>query len=453
MTEWSWQQQVKSDKIAVRYSHSTSVNKCKINNNNNNAQCLLIFGGYNYNKGKPTWLKDSWLINLETMEVNEIKSKETPSARYSASLITTKNSVSILFGGNDGGLRYQSNQEMKNKGIGGSYIFGSYMNDLWFLENFEWIQKKNANHNFVPAPRSGHTASYIVEGNSMLIFGGLIAPFGINNKTFVNNDLYKYDIDGNFWTKIIVRGGQNDLVNNNNDINTHMMPQPRYGHSSVISKHNMYIFGGTYKLNTLKCKLRFSCSQSLNDLWLYDINMKNWKQIKSSFVSPGRLSHSSLVLHNSNKKLGLILYGGANCKPACKCFGDVWRYDIIKNSWNKITVIKKKKKEIPIHRYRHTMSYISTLNTYVLFGGESYGPSLYFNDIWTLTEIDSKTGMKVVNKNDLHVHIDKSIQYFQVIAFVFGILVIISAFRKGSYLRLRFCNNSRKRRMPQRFFD
>ena len=79
--------------------------------------------------------------------------------------------------------------------------------------------------------------------------------------------------------------------------------------------------------------------------------------------------------------------------------------------------------------------------------------SLYFNDIWTLTEIDSKTGMKVVNKNDLHVHIDKSIQYFQVIAFVFGILVIISAFRKGSYLRLRFCNNSRKRRMPQRFFD
>ena len=99
------------------------------------------------------------------------------------------------------------------------------------------------------------------------------------------------------------------------------------------------------------------------------------------------------------------------------------------------------------------MSYISTLNTYVLFGGESYGPSLYFNDIWTLTEIDSKTGMKVVNKNDLHVHIDKSIQYFQVIAFVFGILVIISAFRKGSYLRLRFCNNSRKRRMPQRFFD
>ena len=69
---------------------------------------------YNFNKGKPTWLKDSWLINLETMEVNEIKSKETPSARYSASLITTKNSVSILFGGNDGGLRYQSNQEMKN---------------------------------------------------------------------------------------------------------------------------------------------------------------------------------------------------------------------------------------------------------------------------------------------------------------------------------------------------
>eukprot|EP00943_MAST-04B_sp_MAST-4B-sp1_P005045 g5045.t1 len=449
MTEWSWQQQVKSEKIKVRYSHSSATYKCKPTNSNNNKRCLIIFGGYNYIKGKPTWLQDLWLINLRTMEIKEIKSEASPQARYSASLISTKDSRAILFGGNDGGLRYQKSKRLKSKGIGGSYMFGSYMNDLWVLEEFKWA-KRIVSNGKKPPPRSGHTASYMSNDNSMLIFGGLVAPFGINNKTFVSNDLWNYDISKNKW-RLEVIGSAVDDSQINDMLNK---PQSRYGHSSTTLDHNMYIFGGTFKENSLKCKLRFSCSKSLNDLWKYNYQKKEWTRLQpSSFISPGRLSHPTLTVHNinMNEGYGLILYGGANCRPACKCSGDLWRYDVIKNSWDKLAVTKKMHKEIPIHRYRHTMDYIPALNTYVLFGGESYGPSLYFNDIWTLTEIDSKTGSKVVDGNNLHIYIDTSLHYFQVIAFLFGMVVILSALRQGSYLRLRLCN--RKRRTQRRFYD
>ena len=133
MTEWSWQQQVTSDRIPVRYSHSTATYKCKDTRFANS--CLVIFGGYNHANGKATWLNDLWEINLKTMEFREVHNENSPVARYSASLTPTKSSVAMLFGGNDGGLRFQAGRKDP-----GSYVFGSYMNDLWMLKDFKWTQ-------------------------------------------------------------------------------------------------------------------------------------------------------------------------------------------------------------------------------------------------------------------------------------------------------------------------
>eukprot|EP00944_MAST-04C_sp_MAST-4C-sp1_P013180 g13180.t1 len=432
MTEWSWQQQVTSDRIPVRYSHSTATYKCKDTRFANS--CLVIFGGYNHANGKATWLNDLWEINLKTMEFREVHNENSPVARYSASLTPTKSSVAMLFGGNDGGLRFQAGRKDP-----GSYVFGSYMNDLWMLKDFKWTQiiakHDTRQQPLWPQARCGHTGTYFPSDDSILVFGGLTAPFGVNNKTFVTNELWRYDVKKMKWFDERI-----------GSLSNAKQPLSRYGHSAVRLSGKLYIYGGTHKISTLKCKLRFSCSKSLKDLWAYDYIEKLWKNIKTA-SSPQPLSHATFVsMHEST----ILLFGGANCKPACRCSNELWQFDIENEAWKKIAVKKKEaSRSIPVHRYRHSLTYVSDLNTYVLFGGESYAPSLYFNDIWTLTEIDSKTGLAL--RTPISDRVAVSLRSFQIVAFLFALAVLLCSLRRGS--RFRACMRKRWHYAPRRFTD
>ena len=102
-----------------------------------------------------------------------------------------------------------------------------------------------------------------------------------------------------------------------------------------------------------------------------------------------------------------------------------------------------------MHRYRHSLTYVSDLNTYVLFGGESYAPSLYFNDIWTLTEIDSKTGLAL--RTPISDRVAVSLRSFQIVAFLFALAVLLCSLRRGS--RFRACMRKRWQYAPRRFTD
>ena len=431
MTEWSWQQQVTSDHIPVRYSHATANYKCKDTRFAN--CCVVVFGGYNHKNGKATWLNDLWEINMKTMEFREVRNENNPVARYSASLTQTKSSIAILFGGNDGGLRFQTSKSP------GSYVFGSYMNDLWVLKDFEWTQivrkHETKQHSSWPHPRSGHTGTYFPSDDSIVVFGGLTAPFGVNNKTFVTNEVWRYDIKGSKWF--------DDSIDSRS---TAKRPLPRYGHSAVGLSGKLYIFGGTHKMGTLKCKLRFSCSKSLKDLWAYDYIEKRWTNIRTA-SSPQPLTHATLApMYDTT----ILLFGGANCKPACKCSNELWQFDIESEVWKKIAVTQKKdSRSVPVHRYRHSFTYVAGLNTYVLFGGESYAPSLYFNDIWTLTEIDAETGLAVSSSVSDRVAV--SLRSFQIVAFLFALAVLLCSLCRGS--RFRACMRKRWYCVPRRFTD
>ena len=157
---------------------------------------MVIFGGYNHANGKATWLNDLWEVNLKTMEFREVRNENNPVARYSASLTQTKSSVAILFGGNDGGLRFQARKNT------GSYVFGSYMNDLWMLKisnGLKLLRSMIPGSNQYGRNHDVATLEHTSSDDSIVVFGGLTAPFGANNKTFVTNELWRYDIKKRKW--------------------------------------------------------------------------------------------------------------------------------------------------------------------------------------------------------------------------------------------------------------
>lgn len=126
------------------------------------------------------------------------------------------------------------------------FVFaGSKLNDLWRLDlkTNVWQEiKTNGILDNQPGHVYGHTAC--IKSNQMYIFGGRFETY--------KNDLYRYNLQTNKWTKMKTEGQK---------------PLERRNHTSVINPYTnqMYVFGGfggTYlnsfhvlKLNVVPTKL------------------------------------------------------------------------------------------------------------------------------------------------------------------------------------------------------
>lgn len=75
------------------------------------------------------------------------------------------------------------------------------------------------------------------------------------------------------------------------------MPLQRHSHSCAILGHNMYVFGGLSATLT-----------AYNDLWMLDLNTKQWMRPSTSGSYPSPKAATTLLARDSNKEL--ILYGG-----------------------------------------------------------------------------------------------------------------------------------------------
>jgi N-acetylneuraminic acid mutarotase len=73
-------------------------------------------------------------------------------------------------------------------------------------------------------------------------------------------------------------------------------PSGRHSHSSVIVNDKLYVFGGLSATNT-----------SYNDLWLLDLNTKEWSRPACSGTYPSPKAAASLLEYGDGQ---LILYGG-----------------------------------------------------------------------------------------------------------------------------------------------
>lgn len=378
---WKWQQQQSNSSVHVRYgAHLVYLAS---------EERLVLFGGYNNNVG-PEWLGDTWSINLEKMEFQKLKVPDgaVPSPRYSGIFVSTKGDVfksaAYLFGGDDGGNNLQ---KASKGGSSLGYMFGSFFNDLWIFQEGIWKEVKNtrSDGDIWPTARSCHSG-VMTNDRFILTFGGVVAPEGVGHKTVDSNELWVFDAKESRW--------HHNGVNENGDA-----PTRRHGHSAASidtsGGSRMYIYGGqTKKKNHIECRLRYACTRTLDDLWIYKFSKLTksgtWHKIArrpSETLRPGNRVFASLQVVGNTDARNLMLFGGADCSPGCdKMFSDMWTYSIQENRW--VLDIPNGQSRTPIHRYRQSLTWVPTYNSFVLFGGESYKPSLYFNDLWTLSYVD-----------------------------------------------------------------
>ena len=145
-----------------------------------------------------------------------------------------------------------------------------------------------------PSGRYGHRA--ICYMHKMILFGGYNGKDRLNDTYEFDLGLFSQDIGCNLnkcgtekrvWTRI----DATTPSSNNNEptvpsTSTTTTPAARDCHSAVLYKRKMYVFGGGdgYKW--------------LNDMFAYDIATQTWSEVKpseGSLVPTGRAGHSAIV--------------------------------------------------------------------------------------------------------------------------------------------------------------
>lgn len=136
-------------------------------------------------------------------------------------------------------------------------------------------------------------------------------------------------------------------------------PSPRFGHTCNVIEKKMYLFGGWNGLNTL------------NDIWVLDLEKKSWKELENSCPFGSRYRHSAVGYRNE-----IFIFGGidklqVNLKLKRLLiiknkYGDLISFSILNNSWTKVNKIENSS---PSPRSFHT-SVVSKGIMYVI-GGEN----------------------------------------------------------------------------------
>jgi hypothetical protein len=144
----------------------------------------------------------------------------------------------------------------------------------------------------------------------------------------------------------------------------------RFGCSLSFVSDNLFLFGG------------FSRGGSnLADLWRFQSSSRVWTEIQSA-ASPTPRGYSSLVFASSLSSL--VLFGGCQCTPGCKCSNEVWSFHTTIKQWFPIQVSKEpgRYSDEPLYpRYKSSGFWDSSNSRLLVFGGESFHPHHYFNQL------------------------------------------------------------------------
>jgi len=237
-----------------RAFHHTSVYGTKI----------MVYGGFN-----ESYLNDCYVFDtaINTWAKVRLDDSKEPPARERATLAPYAGDKLVLFGG------YYCTPDMEVQ---------TYLNDTYVLNLSltKWIKPQIEGE--VPQARSAHTANFI-KGN-MYVFGGL------TSKQKNLNDIWvlKTSQAGPFtWKKIDAKG---------------TLPEPRHGHSAVVSENNIIYYGG--KGNGAR--------KFFSDLFVFNTISETWyfPELGGTRPTP-RYYHASLVLDKGSE---FVIFGGIRPK-------------------------------------------------------------------------------------------------------------------------------------------
>ncbi|MCO5578073.1 hypothetical protein L7F22_031911 [Adiantum nelumboides] len=187
-------------------------------------------------------------------------------------------------------------------------------NDL-YRYNAEKDQWKHVSSPNSPPPRSAHQA--VGWKNSVFVFGGEFAS--PNQERFHHyKDLWRFDLATNTWEQLLLKG----------------CPSPRSGHRMVLYKHKIILFGGFY--DTLR-EVRY-----FNDMYVLDLDKYKWQEIKPKLGMqwPSPRSGFQFSVHLDE----VFLYGGyfkdhgseKDTSEKGVVHADLWMLDPRSWEWSKV---------------------------------------------------------------------------------------------------------------------
>ncbi|NXF36488.1 LZTR1 regulator, partial [Nyctibius bracteatus] len=262
---WAWKRAPqKQPSPCDRYKHACVV--CR--------GFVYLYGGRN-----TTSLGDFWRYNIVRHEWETLDcSGDAPEELEEHSMVAYKGTLCI-FGGMVDSAFTQAKTPL-------------WMYDTGMIHNGQslpWHVPSSA-----PTTRKGHSA--VVYQSGMYIYGGY---FGIRG---ISQEFWTFRFDTRRWLCVSSPSSHN------------CGPGPRHGHSAVVYRSGMYLFGGLVGLSEQK------------DLWKWDFVSSSWSNIRTSQGPPPVVGHASVVFKDS-----MLIFGGgiSNSSPN----DDLWKYHFHTQTW------------------------------------------------------------------------------------------------------------------------
>ena len=242
---------------------------------------VVMFGG---DRLRSTPTADTWEYDGENWK--QIKTENSPEARYGHQMIFDKKSGKILlFGGYD---------KKEN-------LFG----DTWEFDGKDW-KKHDVNS---PPIRRSPAIAFDEARQKIVLFGGLSSTGGIprENELFLQDT---WEFDGKNWERMATTG-----------------PEPRYGSAMIYdpASKKIILFGGNDHSDNI-----------YSDTWEW--NGKTWKKLSDTGINP-RATFKMIYSKNRNS---ILLFGGFDKD---NIYGDVWEWK--NNAWQKLDVPEMPKMFFP----------------------------------------------------------------------------------------------------------
>ncbi|XP_014242265.1 uncharacterized protein LOC106662584 [Cimex lectularius] len=209
------------------------------------------------------------------------------------------------------------------------------LKDLWRYSLSDGIWEQLDPSGDKPPNLQEHTA--VAYKDSIYVFGGEVGFSACNEAP-----LWVYNVKNNNWRK--VRGGKGATV-----------PKGRRGHSALVHRSTMVIYGG-YR------DLKGSC----NELWVFHFETESWHLLSNGRVSPPARHKHSMVIHDSS----IWIFGGMTDLQERS---DLWRFDTVRKLW-----LQVKCKVQPGSLHSHATCKL--LSSMLIFGGERAGQAN--NELW-----------------------------------------------------------------------
>lgn len=210
---------------------------------------LVVFGGANdATLESTTWRLDMNWSNLSASAWTVLAPVVIPSARGEHALAyDARRGRTVLFGGQNGGVRY---------------------GDTWEWDGLNWMQVATTG----PAARSGSVMAYDSERGRVVAFGGLAGA--------ARNDLWTWD--GVAWTQVTI---------DSTDI-----PEPRFlaGMAYDRARDQFVVFGGG------------NLAMAFGDTWVFEPATNRWTRV----MAPGPAPRTGATLTYDPVRDRVVLLGG-----------------------------------------------------------------------------------------------------------------------------------------------